>query len=87
MGKNNHRYLLRACTIAGTSLSWKNEVVIAMSQGYVTLGGVCIALTSYSLCIHFLYPGSSKEAPWIQVSFEMGSGLALCTTARICSVH
>jgi hypothetical protein len=43
----------------------EGDDVIAMSQGYVTLGGVCIALTSYSLCIHFLYPGSSKEDPWI----------------------
>jgi hypothetical protein len=30
-------------------------IVIAMSQGYIILGGVYIAMTSYSLYIH-LYP-------------------------------
>jgi hypothetical protein len=34
----------------------EGKSVIAMSQGYVILGGVYIALTSYSMYIHFVYP-------------------------------
>jgi hypothetical protein len=51
----------------------EGKSLIAMSQGYVILGGVYIALTSYSLYILHLYPSMDlPEDPWIQVSFEMG---------------
>jgi hypothetical protein len=64
----------------------EGKSVIAMSQGYVILGGVYIALTSYSLYIHFISIHDLPEDPWIQVSFEVRFGLAICTTARRCSM-
>ena len=45
----------------------EGKSVIAMSQGYVILGGVYIALTSYSLYIHFVYP-SMKLMRFMDVS-------------------
>jgi hypothetical protein len=41
----------------------EGKSVIAMSQGYVILGGVYIDLTSYSLYIHFIsIHGSSQRS-------------------------
>jgi hypothetical protein len=55
----------------------EGKSVIAMSQGYVILGGVYIALTSQSMYIHFVYPS---------MNLLRFVGLAICTAARRCSV-